>query len=88
MQILLEKSAEALDAEPPPRALSPIVYEPRSKRFVLFGGDHLDYLTNDTWLFDPVEKKWTQRHPETAPPRANNTRRRRTGASSTQPRGR
>jgi hypothetical protein len=73
-RIALEKAAEALDAEPPARALGPLVYDPKSKRFVLFGGDHLDYLTNDTWLFDPAQRRWQQCHPVSAPPpRANHT---------------
>jgi len=72
--VSLEKAAEALDAEPPPRALSPIVYDVRTKLYVLFGGDHCDYLTNDTWVFDPAKQRWVQRHPNTAPPpRANHT---------------
>ncbi|MCY2953878.1 MAG: hypothetical protein NTU53_18195 [Planctomycetota bacterium] len=71
-QIQLELAAEVLDAEPPPRALSPIVYDPASKLFILFGGDHLDYLTNDTWVFDFAKRQWRQRHPKLAPPpRAN-----------------
>jgi hypothetical protein len=68
----LDKISEILDAEPPPRALSPIVYEAATKLFVLFGGDHLDYLTNDTWVFDPAKRRWFQRHPaEGPPPRAD-----------------
>jgi hypothetical protein len=87
-QIHLELAAEACDAEPPPRALDcgkarrqvqtddppsqALVYDAQSKLYVLFGGDHLDYLTNDTWVFDPAQRRWTQRHPEAAPPpRAN-----------------
>lgn len=55
-----------------PAALSPIVYDPKSKRYFLFGGDHLDYLMNDVWLFDPAKKQWTPRLPkESPPPRAN-----------------
>jgi len=74
VQRLLETAAEALDAEPPARALSPIVYEPRTGLYVVFGGDHCDYLTNDTWVFDPKARRWTQRHPPGAPPpRANHT---------------
>lgn len=70
--LALSKAAEFLDAEPAPRALSPIAYDPKTKLFVLFGGDHLDYLTNDTWVFDPAKRRWFQRHPESAPPpRAN-----------------
>jgi hypothetical protein len=68
----LEQAAEHLDAEPPARALSPLVYDAHSKLYILFGGDHLDYLTNDTWVFDPARSQWRQRHPTTAPPpRAN-----------------
>jgi hypothetical protein len=70
--IILEQAGEHLDVEPPARALSPLVYDPKTKLYVLFGGDHLDYLTNDTWVFDPAKNQWRQRHPETAPPpRAN-----------------
>jgi len=73
-QVELEQAAEALDAEPPPRALSPLVYEPRTGLYLLFGGDHLDYLTNDTWAFDPKARRWTNRRPPTAPsPRARHT---------------
>jgi hypothetical protein len=88
LQIRLELAAEALDAEPPPRAMNcgtarlagnqtgpagkTLVYDAQTKLYVLFGGDHLDYLTNDTWVFDPSGPRWFQRHPEGAPPpRAN-----------------
>ncbi len=65
---------ESLDCEPPARALSPIAYDAKTKLFVIFGGDHLDYLTNDTWVFDPAKRTWTKRKPPTAPPpRANHT---------------
>jgi hypothetical protein len=74
LQIALEQAAQALDAEPPARALSPLVHEKKSGVYVLFAGDHLDYLTNDTWVFDPVNRRWQQRHPAAAPPpRANHT---------------
>lgn len=73
-QLALERAAEWLDAEPAPRALSPIAYDAKTKCFVLFGGDHLDYMTNDTWVFDPARQRWEHRHPKTAPPpRANHT---------------
>jgi len=72
LTIELDKVCETLDAQPPPRALSPLVYDPKTKLFVLFGGDHCDYLTNDTWVFDPTRRKWFQRRPPAAPPpRAN-----------------
>lgn len=74
VQVDLEVAAEALDAEPPPRALSPLAYDAKSKLFILFGGEHCDYLTNDTWVFDPATKRWQQRHPVSAPPpRANHS---------------
>lgn len=67
-----ERMTELVAFEPPPRALSPIAWDPKSKVFVNFGGDHLDYLTNDTWVFDPAKEQWFRRHPETSPPpRAN-----------------
>jgi hypothetical protein len=73
-QVALEQATESLDAEPAPRALSPIVYDAKTRLFVLFGGDHLDYMTNDTWVFDPAAQRWQQRHPKTAPPpRANHS---------------
>lgn len=70
-RVLAEQAAEALDAEPPPRALSPLAYDKKTKRFILFGGDRGDYLTNDTWVFDPAARKWSLRIPPSAPqPRA------------------
>jgi hypothetical protein len=88
IQIQLELAAETLDAEPPPRAMNcgvarlankatgqpgnTLIYDANTKLYVLFGGDHLDYLTNDTWIFDPTKRRWFQRHPVGAPsPRAN-----------------
>ena len=85
-QVNLELAAEALDAEPaaraidcgPPRKAGPgmpvgnIAYDAKTGLFVVFGGDHLDYLTNDLWVFDPGVPRWEQRHPPGAPaPRAN-----------------
>ena len=67
-QVNLEMAAAMLDAEPPPRAMSPIVFDAKTGLYVLFGGDHLDYLTNDTWVFDPAKKRWFERHPKTSPP--------------------
>lgn len=72
--IARQQAAENLSAEPAPRALSPIVYDAKNKLFVLFGGDHLDYLTNDLWVFDSAKSKWMRRNPAKAPPpRANHT---------------
>jgi hypothetical protein len=58
-----------LDAQPPQRALSPLVYDPVHKQAVLFGGDRLDQLLSDTWTFDG--RKWKQQRPALTPaPRA------------------
>ncbi|NQT85886.1 hypothetical protein HQ560_03920, partial [bacterium] len=86
-QIHIELASESLDAEPAPRAIdcgppqrkisaaaaaSGIAYDAKTQLYVIFGGDHLDYLTNDTWGFDPAQRRWSQRHPAGAPPpRAN-----------------
>ena len=67
-QVHLALAAEALDAEPPARALSPLAYDAKTRLYVLFGGDHLDYLTNDTWVFDPAARRWRQCHSQSAPP--------------------
>jgi len=53
-QIELEIAAEPLDAEPAPRALSRIVWDAKTKLYTLFGGEHMDYSTNDLWVFDPA----------------------------------
>ncbi len=71
-QIKLEWAAEKTAAEPPPRALSPLALDAKTGLYVLFGGDHFDYLTNDTWVFDPNTLKWERRSPKNSPPpRAN-----------------
>jgi Galactose oxidase, central domain len=56
---------------PRSRRNSPIVYDAGSKRFMLFGGDHEDYLLNDTWVLDLEKKSWKRAAPKLAPsPRA------------------
>ena len=70
-QVHIEIGADALDAEPSPRLLSIPAYDKKSNLYVVFGGDHCDFVMNDTWVFDPKQRKWFQRHPESAPvPRA------------------
>jgi hypothetical protein len=53
--------------QPPHRALSPMVFDPVSKKIVLFGGDGLDHLRSDTWLYDPPTRTWEERRPEIGP---------------------
>jgi hypothetical protein len=66
-QIELEIAAEPLDAEPAPRALSRIVWDSKTKLYAMFGGEHMDYSTNDLWVFDPAKRRWFQRHQDAAP---------------------
>jgi hypothetical protein len=60
-QQYLENAAAWLEAEPLPRALSPIVYDAKTGVYVMVSGDHLDYLIPDSWVFDPAMKKWHSR---------------------------
>jgi hypothetical protein len=62
----IELDAEAEYPAPPSRQNSPLVYDARNKVFVLFGGDHQDYLTNDTWVLD-LAKGWRRAKPQAAP---------------------
>ncbi len=52
-----------LDKQPPQRANSRLVYDPVNKKVVLFGGDQLDQLLSDTWLFDVVKQSWSSPSP-------------------------
>ena len=55
---------------PSSRRNSPLVFDPKNKVFVLFGGDHEDYVMNDTWALD-LKKGWKRMGPKLAPsPRA------------------
>ncbi|MCE9606363.1 MAG: hypothetical protein K8U03_15820 [Planctomycetia bacterium] len=56
-----------LRVQPPSRALSPLVFDPVSKKILLFGGDGLDQLRADTWLYDPATRTWEERTPPIGP---------------------
>ena len=56
-----------LEVQPPPRALAPMVYDPTTKKIVLFGGDGLDRLYADTWVYDCASRTWEQRKPKRSP---------------------
>lgn len=67
----VEELAEAHYPVPCSRRNSPLVYDPRHRVFVLFGGDHQDYLLNDTWILDLERGAWRRAQPDAAPsPRA------------------
>ncbi|HUT32330.1 MAG TPA: hypothetical protein VNE39_02520 [Planctomycetota bacterium] len=56
----LDEAADALATEPTPRYAPTVGYDPERKLFVLFGGDHGDYVLADTWLYDPAKRSWRQ----------------------------
>lgn len=56
-----------LAAQPPQRANSRLCYDPANKKIVLFGGDQLDQLLADTWVFDPATQKWEEKKPARSP---------------------
>jgi len=61
-----EKEGEAR-VQPPHRALSPMAYDPATKKIVLFGGDRLDQLYADTWVYDCATRRWEERKPAVSP---------------------
>ena len=58
---------DALALQPPQRARSPLVYDADHKQIVLFGGDQLDRLLADTWVFDCASKRWLEKRPAAGP---------------------
>jgi len=56
-----------LKAEPSPRAHAPMAFDAASKSIVLFGGDRLNALTADTWVYDCTARTWTERKPAASP---------------------
>jgi Galactose oxidase, central domain len=56
-----------LDRQPPQRANSRLVYDPVNRKVVLFGGDRLDQLLADTWVFDSAARSWEERKPALSP---------------------
>lgn len=71
LQRKLEEMLEAQAPTPPARRRSPLVSDPVNQVMVLFGGDHEDYLMNDTWVLDLTTLSWRRANPKLAPsPRA------------------
>ena len=62
-----EDAMDALYPVPKSRRNSPLGYDPASDAAVLFGGDHLDYLMNDTWVLDLAGNAWRRARPASAP---------------------
>ena len=70
-RVLFEQVVDALAVEPPGRARSQTACDPVHRKIVLFGGDGLDRVLSDTWVYDCATRTWEQRFPEKCPtPRA------------------
>jgi hypothetical protein len=68
---MLMHLVDAFSAEPPGRARSQIAYDSVHKKIVMFGGDALDRVLSDTWLYDCQPRTWEQKFPQVCPmPRA------------------
>jgi len=65
---LLERCALSLATAPPPRAWSPMAYDPANQKIVMFGGDRMDRLLADTRVYDCPSRSWQLRRPEVSPP--------------------
>ena len=71
LQRKIEETAEAQYPVPCSRRNSPLAFDAKNRVFVLFGGDHEDYLMNDTWVLDLEKRAWRRAKPDKAPsPRA------------------
>lgn len=71
VQRTLEELTEAQYPVPCSRRNSPLVFDAKNNVFVLFGGDHENYLMNDTWVLDLNKKSWRRAAPGISPsPRA------------------
>jgi N-acetylneuraminic acid mutarotase len=46
---------------PQPREVQAMIYDPITKRVIMFGGSTEERLVNDTWAYDPVADAWAQR---------------------------
>jgi len=63
----LRRAVLALSVQPPARAHARMAYDARNQKIVLFGGDALDRLLADTWVYDPATRSWEQRRPKLSP---------------------
>ncbi len=52
---------------PSVRSGTSMVYDPGSKKMVLFGGGDGKAVFNDTWTYDPAENRWTKLKPSGSP---------------------
>ena len=67
VRVIFEQVVNALAVEPPGRAQAQSAYDPVHKKIVIFGGDGLDRVLSDTWVYDCATRTWEQRFPPKAP---------------------
>ncbi len=67
MQRMVEELDDRQYPVPSSRRNSPIVYDAKNHVCVLFGGDHEDYLMNDTWILDLTKNTWRRSNVSVAP---------------------
>jgi N-acetylneuraminic acid mutarotase len=53
--------------QPSPREAASMVYDPTTKRIILFGGVGDYTALGDTWAYDPATGTWSRLHPSAAP---------------------
>jgi hypothetical protein len=54
--------------EPELRCNARMVYDPKNKVMVMFGGNTMDARINDTWVLEPAAMAWEERKPKICPP--------------------
>ncbi len=64
---LLDEASDCLRALPGARVSAGCGFDEATKSVLVFGGEHGDYLLNDTWIYDCAGKSWRQVFPEVAP---------------------
>jgi len=63
----LDEAADCLRALPGPRSGAAVGYDPVGKHVLVFGGDHGDYLLNDTWVYHCAKRSWRRVFPKVRP---------------------
>jgi len=63
----LDEAADCLASSPRPRSRAAVAYDPKHRCVVLFGGDHGDYVLNDTWVYGCSSRAWQRVWPAKAP---------------------
>lgn len=60
-------SRPSFAVEPVHRAYTSMAYDAGNRVIVMFGGDHLDYMMNDTWVYACSTRTWHKKAPPLSP---------------------